>query len=87
MRIIDSKRNEFGSKTFVVLTCNSIYMIETIGGVTPLSLRTPEIVFKKEFKKEIPGCVGSICAGSLRSSFRTRVMCLGLARRAMRLHK
>ncbi|MHB1643407.1 MAG: hypothetical protein ACYCS8_12240 [Acidithiobacillus sp.] len=49
MRIIASKQNEFGSKTFVMEKGGSVYMLETIGGVVPHSPNSPEVVFYKDF--------------------------------------
>jgi hypothetical protein len=84
MRIIASKQNEFGSKTFVVLTNHSIYMLETIGGIIPRDLRTPGVVFKQA----IPDYPGQyISGGSFRYSLRTLEKCSSRARRAMLEHR
>ena len=82
MRIIASKQNEFGSKTFVVLSCNQIHLVETLGGVEPRTLRSPGVVFHQvhhgfEFFGK------SECAYGHRELWR----CASGARRAMRLHK
>ena len=81
MRIIASKQNQFGSKTFVVLSCNKIHMVETIGGVEPRTLRSPEISFHQVHGVEFFG--KSECAYGHRELWR----CASGARRAMRLHK
>lgn len=49
MRVIDSKKCEFGSVVFVVLAKKQIHLVETIGGAAPTSLRSPQVAYKRTF--------------------------------------
>ncbi len=84
MRIIASKQHAFGSKTFVVLSCKEIHLVETLRGVQPRTLKSPEIVFRQTFNS----FDGHLLHKPEHAYTRRDLWrCASGARRAMRMHR